>query len=151
MKDVRLEDSGVYSCQATNGFGHRTVDFTIHVFGLCINREMTFLRIYNSDEDNTANSPKESLILANTTMPPTWLSDSGIGDSNAVQVNNGGRLELRCPAMGRPLPDIRWYKNGILLGTSREIIYVLSDEFHNTFYSFASILRHFHHRSCHQV
>ncbi|PAV79337.1 hypothetical protein WR25_09711 [Diploscapter pachys] len=102
MKDVRLDDSGVYSCQATNGFGHRTVDFTVHVF----------------DEDNTANSPKESLILANTTMPPTWLSDSGIGDSNAVQVNNGGRLELRCPAMGRPLPDIRWYKNGILLGTT---------------------------------
>ena len=112
-----------------SGTGLWTLQFT---FLVCVNLEMKFLRIYNSDEDNTANSPKESLILANTTMPPTWLSDSGIGDSNAVQVNNGGRLELRCPAMGRPLPDIRWYKNGILLGTSRGIIHV-SSEFYNTF------------------
>lgn len=35
MKTVRLDDSGRYQCQATNGFGHRTVDFTVHVYGRC--------------------------------------------------------------------------------------------------------------------
>ncbi|VDM57183.1 unnamed protein product [Angiostrongylus costaricensis] len=79
MKMVRLDDSGRYQCQATNGFGHRTVDFTVHVYA----------------------------------SAPAWLIDMNLDWSSPMQINRGGRMELRCPARGNPLPEIRWYKNNI--------------------------------------
>ncbi|PIO76360.1 immunoglobulin I-set domain protein [Teladorsagia circumcincta] len=83
MKTVRLDDSGRYQCQATNGFGHRTVDFTVHVYA----------------------------------SAPAWLIDMNLDWSSPMQINRGGRMELRCPARGNPLPEIRWYKNNIRITT----------------------------------
>ncbi|VDO19481.1 unnamed protein product [Heligmosomoides polygyrus] len=101
MKTVRLDDSGRYQCQATNGFGHRTVDFTVHV--------------YDPSEDSM--SLKDVIVLANSTSAPAWLIDMNLDWSSPMQINRGGRMELRCPARGNPLPQIRWYKNNIRITT----------------------------------
>ncbi|WKY16551.1 hypothetical protein Q1695_001309 [Nippostrongylus brasiliensis] len=83
MKTVKLDDSGRYQCQATNGFGHRTMDFTVHVYA----------------------------------SAPAWLIDMNLDWSSPMQINRGGRMELRCPARGNPLPEIRWYKNNMRITT----------------------------------
>ncbi|KAK6051039.1 immunoglobulin I-set domain protein [Cooperia oncophora] len=101
MKTVRLDDSGRYQCQATNGFGHRTVDFTVHV--------------YDPSEDSV--SLKDVIVLADSTSAPAWLIDMNLDWSSPMQINRGGRMELRCPARGNPLPEIRWYKNNIRITT----------------------------------
>ncbi|KAK5975524.1 Fibroblast growth factor receptor [Trichostrongylus colubriformis] len=101
MKSVRLDDSGRYQCQATNGFGHRTVDFTVHV--------------YDPAEDSI--SLRDVIVLANSTSAPAWLIDMNLDWSSPMQINRGGRMELRCPARGNPLPEIRWYKNNIRITT----------------------------------
>ncbi|CAD6194372.1 unnamed protein product [Caenorhabditis auriculariae] len=102
MKSVRLEDSGRYQCQATNGFGYKTVDLIVHVF----------------DPNNNDSSVKNFLVLSNSTASPSWLIDMHSEWSMPIQVNNGGKLELRCPAKANPFPDIRWYQNDILLSTN---------------------------------
>lgn len=111
---MRLEDSGRYQCKATNGFGHRTVDFTVHVYG-----KVWVLppNLINSDPEDTGVSVKDKLVLSNTSSAPNWLVDMDLEWSSPVQVNRGGRLELRCPSRGNPMPEIRWYKNNMLLSS----------------------------------
>lgn len=48
-----------------------------------------------------------------TATPPEWLDDLAMQSATAtpIRVNLGGKLELRCPARGNPLPEIRWLKN----------------------------------------
>ncbi|CAB3400426.1 unnamed protein product [Caenorhabditis bovis] len=99
MKNLRLEDSGQYQCQATNGFGHMTLDFHVHVF----------------DENDRSNSVNHNLILANRTSSPSWLVDMSSEWPSTLKINVGGKLELRCPAQGNPLPHIKWYRNEYLL------------------------------------
>lgn len=101
MKNVRLEDSGRYQCQATNGFGHQTIDFTVHVY----------------DPEDSGVTVKDKLVLSNSTSAPNWLIDMNFEWSSPIQVNRGGRIELRCPARGNPMPEIRWYKNNMLLNS----------------------------------
>lgn len=50
MKSVKFEDSGRYQCQATNGFGHKTIEFIVHVH----------------DQHDKENSVKDYLVLSNT-------------------------------------------------------------------------------------
>ncbi|KAJ1372054.1 hypothetical protein KIN20_034113 [Parelaphostrongylus tenuis] len=103
MKTVRLDDSGRYQCQATNGFGHQTVDFIVHVY----------------DPSEESLSLRDAIVLANSTSAPAWLIDMNLdwSSSSPMQINRGGRMELRCPARGNPLPEIRWYKNNIRITT----------------------------------
>ncbi|CAI2356642.1 unnamed protein product [Caenorhabditis sp. 36 PRJEB53466] len=95
MKSVKFEDSGRYQCQATNGFGHKTMEFIVHVH----------------DQHDRGNSVKDYLVLSNSTASPSWLIDMNSEWRSPIKINTGGKLELRCPAQGNPLPEIRWYQN----------------------------------------
>ncbi|CAL2049620.1 unnamed protein product [Caenorhabditis brenneri] len=95
MKSVKFEDSGRYQCQATNGFGHKTIEFIVHVH----------------DQNDRGNLVKDYLVLSNTTASPSWLIDMNSEWRSPIKINTGGKLELRCPAQGNPLPEIRWYQN----------------------------------------
>ncbi|VDM74468.1 unnamed protein product [Strongylus vulgaris] len=117
MKSVRLDDSGRYQCQATNGFGHRTVDFTVHESNIVVVFQILTPNVVVADPSEDSISLKDAIVLANTTSAPAWLIDMNLDWSSPMQINRGGRMELRCPARGNPLPEIRWYKNNIRITT----------------------------------
>jgi hypothetical protein len=100
IKEPQRHDAGVYTCRAVNGFGHAEVDFT--------------LDIYDPGNDIPL-LPNESIVYATKPSPPIWFNE---GEEVSRQTRNGPiylspgeRLELRCPAVGNPLPVITWYKN----------------------------------------
>ncbi|CAI5456115.1 unnamed protein product [Caenorhabditis angaria] len=97
MKSVKFEDSGRYQCQATNGFGHKTIEFIVHVH----------------DENDHAGSVKDYLVLSNSSASPSWLIDMNNEWRSPIKINTGGKLELNCPAQGNPLPEIKWYQNDV--------------------------------------
>ncbi|CAJ0933511.1 unnamed protein product, partial [Mesorhabditis belari] len=101
LKNVILEDSGAYECQAANGFGHRKILLTLHV--------------YNPDSDSSF--LKDSLVETQQPKQPEWQPGAGVehASANPIHLRAGDRMELRCPARGSPLPEIRWYKDNILL------------------------------------
>ncbi|VDO48010.1 unnamed protein product [Haemonchus placei] len=132
MKSVRLDDSGRYQCQATNGFGHRTVDFTVHVYDpsedsislkdvIVLANSSKFKRYMSDLEQKRPSllpySTTSTVHFVVTASAPAWLIDMNLDWSSPMQINRGGRMELRCPARGNPLPEIRWYKNNIRITT----------------------------------
>lgn len=56
MKSVKFEDSGRYQCQATNGFGHKTMEFVVHVH----------------DQNDRGNLVKDYLVLSNSSEFPIY-------------------------------------------------------------------------------
>lgn len=53
---------------------------------------------------------------------PSWLIDMNSEWRSPIKINTGGKLELRCPAQGNPLPEIRWYQNEIEISESKKQI-----------------------------
>ncbi|CAJ0583924.1 unnamed protein product, partial [Mesorhabditis spiculigera] len=106
IKNIMLEDSGMYECQAANGFGHRTIQMTLYV--------------YNPDSD--ASYIKDSIIETKQAKQPEWQPGAAVEHSaaNPIHLKTGDRLELRCPARGSPLPEIRWYKDNILMDAAAD-------------------------------
>jgi len=45
VRDVRVADSGVFVCQATNGFGSLDVKFLVYVYGILGDSFITYIRV----------------------------------------------------------------------------------------------------------
>uniref|UniRef100_A0A6Q2YHR3 Fibroblast growth factor receptor n=1 Tax=Esox lucius TaxID=8010 RepID=A0A6Q2YHR3_ESOLU len=91
ITDVTYEDSGVYLC-VLRGTKEPLRNFTISV--------ADFLGSGDDDEDNG---------LEDT--GPHWTHTQRM-EKKLYAVPAGNTVKFRCPAMGSPLPSIRWLKNG---------------------------------------
>ncbi|VDK43839.1 unnamed protein product [Anisakis simplex] len=98
IRNPQIPDSGTYQCQAINGFGHRELDFIVHVYDPLNDKK------YLLDE---------MITLADRSSPPKWLNESEMRNSMLapLRLPIGGRLQLKCPASGNPLPHIIWLRN----------------------------------------
>uniref|UniRef100_A0A8C8A8U2 Fibroblast growth factor receptor 4 n=1 Tax=Oryzias sinensis TaxID=183150 RepID=A0A8C8A8U2_9TELE len=94
ITDVTYEDSGVYVC-TLRGTKHPVRNFTITV--------ADYLGSGDDDEDNgLGDSSDES---------PFWTHTQRM-EKKLYAVPAGNTVRFRCPAMGTPIPTIRWLKNG---------------------------------------
>ncbi|CAG0881134.1 unnamed protein product [Cyprideis torosa] len=96
IKSVEVSDSGVYRCEAINGFGKVASDVELVVF----------------NRDDPPSKPQVTQVSIPT--------GSGFGPVNPRQEDRpiirfqktaGDSLTLRCLANGNPKPQVKWYKD----------------------------------------
>ncbi|RVE64216.1 hypothetical protein OJAV_G00144490 [Oryzias javanicus] len=104
ITDVTYEDSGVYVC-TLRGTKHPVRNFTITV--------ADYLGSGDDDEDNglgdsSAESDNDQVYLSRV---PVWTHTQRM-EKKLYAVPAGNTVRFRCPAIGNPMPTIRWLKNG---------------------------------------
>ncbi|KPP63702.1 fibroblast growth factor receptor 4-like [Scleropages formosus] len=104
ITDVTYEDSGLYTCMLS-GTMEMLRNFTIVV--------TDSLASGDDDEDNglddiSVESESDQVYL---TRGPYWTHVERM-EKKLYAVPAGNTVKFRCPAMGNPLPTIRWLKNG---------------------------------------
>uniref|UniRef100_A0A7E4VLS7 Ig-like domain-containing protein n=1 Tax=Panagrellus redivivus TaxID=6233 RepID=A0A7E4VLS7_PANRE len=103
IKSPHRSDTGVFTCRAVNGFGYAEVDFSLEVF---------------DPINDIPLHPEESITISTKPSAPLWYEGYGSKfhpSSDPIYFNTGDRLVLRCPAVGNPVPEITWFKNGHVL------------------------------------
>uniref|UniRef100_A0A1I7ZKG5 Fibroblast growth factor receptor-like 1 n=1 Tax=Steinernema glaseri TaxID=37863 RepID=A0A1I7ZKG5_9BILA len=98
IRNPMASDSGRYQCMAINGFGHRETDFSVLVY----------------DPSSEKKYSRHDLILmTDKVSPPKWQNAADMKTSmlSSVRISIGGKMELKCPAQGNPLPEIQWLKD----------------------------------------
>uniref|UniRef100_A0A6Q2WVJ5 Fibroblast growth factor receptor n=1 Tax=Esox lucius TaxID=8010 RepID=A0A6Q2WVJ5_ESOLU len=104
ITDVTYEDSGVYLC-VLRGTKEPLRNFTISV--------ADFLGSGDDDEDNGLEDTSAEIENDHvySTRGPHWTHTQRM-EKKLYAVPAGNTVKFRCPAMGSPLPSIRWLKNG---------------------------------------
>uniref|UniRef100_A0A8C2X360 Fibroblast growth factor receptor 4 n=1 Tax=Cyclopterus lumpus TaxID=8103 RepID=A0A8C2X360_CYCLU len=104
ITDVTYEDSGVYVC-VLRGSKEPVRNFTITVadsLGSGDDDEETGL------EDSSAEMENDQVYFS---RGPYWTHTQRM-EKKLYAVPAGNTVKFRCPAMGSPMPSIRWLKNG---------------------------------------
>uniref|UniRef100_A0A8C9SSU0 Fibroblast growth factor receptor n=1 Tax=Scleropages formosus TaxID=113540 RepID=A0A8C9SSU0_SCLFO len=96
ITDVTYEDSGLYTCMLS-GTMEMLRNFTIVV--------TDSLASGDDDEDNGLDD------ISVESERPYWTHVERM-EKKLYAVPAGNTVKFRCPAMGNPLPTIRWLKNG---------------------------------------
>ncbi|KAG2455277.1 FGFR4 factor, partial [Polypterus senegalus] len=104
ISDMTYEDSGLYLC-VVQGTGEILRNFTITV--------VDSLASGDDDEDSggdgTTSEVEDERVYF--TRAPYWTHTQRM-EKKLYAVPAGNTVKFRCPAMGSPLPTIRWLKNG---------------------------------------
>ncbi|MGH0155892.1 UNVERIFIED_CONTAM: hypothetical protein FKN15_030104 [Acipenser sinensis] len=105
ITDMTYEDSGLYLC-VVRGTGEVLQNFTITVID-------SFASGNDDDEDSSleheATESDDERIFFN--RGPYWTHTQRM-EKKLHAVPAGNTVKFRCPAMGSPMPSIRWLKNG---------------------------------------
>lgn len=111
IKSVTKEQSGIYTCEAVNGYGFTRVNLTLVVINEEVQNDFT-LPIYNS-------------VKRIHSYPPviTKRPSSASGDI-------GGEATFHCISSGHPVPQIFWLKEGHLIEDATT--YISNRKIHST-------------------
>ncbi|MGH0141105.1 UNVERIFIED_CONTAM: hypothetical protein FKN15_072548 [Acipenser sinensis] len=105
ITDMTYEDSGLYLC-VVRGTGEVLQNFTITVID-------SFASGNDDDEDSgledEATESDDERVFFN--REPYWTHTQRM-EKKLHAVPAGNTVKFRCPAMGSPMPSIRWLKNG---------------------------------------
>eukprot|EP00062_Callorhinchus_milii_P007105 gi/632948369/ref/XP_007889568.1/ PREDICTED: fibroblast growth factor receptor-like 1 [Callorhinchus milii] len=105
IKEVEAEDSGVYVCRATNGFGSIHLNYT-----LIIINDSSSMR---SDQPLAGGSQSE-LVIEDPTgkllVKPRFTQPSKMRQ-RVIARPVGSSVRLKCTASGNPQPSIMWWKD----------------------------------------
>ncbi|XP_077448343.1 fibroblast growth factor receptor 4 [Stigmatopora argus] len=103
VTDITYEDSGVYVC-VLRGTRGPVRNFTVTV--------TDSLGSGDDDEDNGLDDPSEiENDQVYVSRGPYWTHTQRM-EKKLYAVPAGNTVKFRCPAMGSPMPGIRWLKNG---------------------------------------
>ncbi|XP_014772058.1 fibroblast growth factor receptor-like 1 [Octopus bimaculoides] len=98
IKDVEIEDSGLYTCKATNGFGSVQLNFTLTV-------------IPEKKEGTQQNNLYPHQLDPTGATEPRFLHLSKM-KKKSIPRPVGSSIRFRCRASGNPRPEIQWLKDG---------------------------------------
>ncbi|CAF3592100.1 unnamed protein product [Adineta steineri] len=126
IQQAHLTDAGLYKCNVVNGFGSVQVQFRIN-----IKSNGTISTNVDNNEPRNA-MPWEADSLHGEA--PEFVSrsdDDQTGPTKVIQPE-GTTVQLKCLASGKPLPEIRWKKNGKILsedeyGVTQSQILIIKD------------------------
>ncbi|XP_052010708.1 fibroblast growth factor receptor-like 1b isoform X1 [Xyrauchen texanus] len=103
IKEVELEDAGVYICRVTNGFGSLALNFTLSVIAMTQNQSPP-----------AAAEPNPELILQDPTgqqWEKPCFSQPTKMRRRVLEQPVGSTVRLKCLATGNPTPIITWWKD----------------------------------------
>lgn len=104
IKNVNMNDAGLFKCKQINGFGGSVV----HSLNLVVESS-------NSNNNNTL----AAIRSTTTTRPGVKEFNTPVFTDKTQQKHfrkqKGSDLKLKCRAAGLPKPDIVWLKNGEVL------------------------------------
>ncbi|XP_052251838.1 fibroblast growth factor receptor-like 1 isoform X2 [Dreissena polymorpha] len=104
IKDVELEDGGVYICKVSNGFGQIQFNFTLVV----IDKDRGLVNEGNTIYPQGGASSEE--VVADGAKPFFTEVDRMMNKRDHHRPL-GSTLRLRCNAGGDPPPDVQWIKD----------------------------------------
>ncbi|CAF1534445.1 unnamed protein product [Adineta steineri] len=109
IRQAHLTDAGLYKCDVVNGFGSIQVQFRINIKS----DGAISTNVDNNEPQNVMPWEADSLHG----KAPEFVSRSDgdqTGPTKVIQPE-GTTVRLKCLASGKPLPEIRWKKNGKIL------------------------------------
>ncbi|UJR30413.1 hypothetical protein I4U23_017948 [Adineta vaga] len=127
ISKAQSTDAGLYKCNVVNGFGSVQVQFRINI------------KSNGTVSSNGNEHDQQSLIQWDIESPngeaPEFISrtdDDGHSEPTKVIQPEGTTVQLKCLASGKPLPEIRWKKNGKILsedeyGVTQSQILIIKD------------------------
>ncbi|XP_062908847.1 fibroblast growth factor receptor-like 1 [Mobula hypostoma] len=120
IKEVEVEDAGVYICRATNGFGSTHLNYTL----IIINDSSTVSSGQPLPEGSQSESPNpeptgKELIKPRFTQPSKMRQ-------RVIARPVGSSVRLKCTASGNPRPDIVWWKDDQRIAEDRKNRWTLS-------------------------
>lgn len=120
IKEVEVEDAGVYVCRATNGFGSIHLNYTLIIINdsSTANSGLPIPEGSQSDSANLEPSGKQ-LIKPRFTQPSKMRQ-------RVIARPVGSSVRLKCPASGNPRPDIVWWKDDQRIAEDRRNRWTLS-------------------------
>ncbi|XP_016332531.1 fibroblast growth factor receptor-like 1 [Sinocyclocheilus anshuiensis] len=106
IKEVELEDAGVYICRVTNGFGSLALNFTLIV--------IDDAAVTQNQPPPDAAEPNADLTLQDPTGEP-WVKPRFTQPTKmrrrVLEQPVGSSVRLKCLASGNPTPVITWWKD----------------------------------------
>jgi len=126
IEHVQSSDAGLYKCNVVNGFGSVQAQFRLNVKvnGSVVNAANGGDPSQGMDWDIDALNGEAPEFLIRNDENPT-------GPTTVIQPE-GTTVQLKCLASGKPMPDIRWKKNGKILsedeyGVTQSQILIIKD------------------------
>ncbi|XP_064630544.1 fibroblast growth factor receptor-like 1 isoform X2 [Lineus longissimus] len=97
ITDLEMEDAGNYICVAANGFGSKTINYTLIILEN-LNDTATLLEHDLGDKSG---------------VPPQFSHPTKM--RKHIDTPEGSSVKLKCKARGKPRPEVMWYKDGHVL------------------------------------
>ncbi|KAM7388095.1 hypothetical protein PAMP_024296 [Pampus punctatissimus] len=127
VDSAQVQDSGRYTCEATNVAGKTEKNYNLNVWGVEFKSDQRLrvlsggrqLQISNAERTDTASYTCTASSAAGTTSKEYSLQvyvrpsiRRSEGDTDDVIVIKGGDVTLQCAAEGVPRPAVTWLKDG---------------------------------------
>ncbi|XP_072046912.1 myosin light chain kinase, smooth muscle-like [Amphiura filiformis] len=115
ISDVLPEDTGFYTCTASNpaGRAERTIKLKVKVNGSDL-----YARVTRRSTPEVLQRQLHSMQQAEE--PPRGNAPEFVGKLVDQSIPEGGKLQLECKVKGEPDPAVHWYKNGVCIDDHRD-------------------------------
>ncbi|XP_060692661.1 fibroblast growth factor receptor-like 1 isoform X3 [Hemiscyllium ocellatum] len=122
IKEVEMEDAGVYVCRATNGFGSIHLNYTLIIINDSSSSSVSSgqpLPEGSQSDFASEDTPGKQLVKPRFTQPSKMRQ-------RLIARPVGSSVRLKCTASGNPRPNIVWWKDDQQLSENKRNRWTLS-------------------------
>ncbi|XP_072447259.1 fibroblast growth factor receptor-like 1 isoform X1 [Chiloscyllium punctatum] len=122
IKEVEMEDAGVYVCRATNGFGSIHLNYTLIIINDSSSSSVSSgqpLPEGSQSDFASEDTPGKQLVKPRFTQPSKMRQ-------RVIARPVGSSVRLKCTASGNPRPNIVWWKDDQQLSENKRNRWTLS-------------------------